>query len=389
MKVLQTIGGFQAKNGGTSTCTYDLLTAIHHVDPYALIDLLTPDSTTDDDPLIGNDEWIKSVPFDYKTPLALSRNISSFLKSSEYDIYHTNGMWMHVNHATCVTARKKDKPYIITPHGMLYPEAMARSAWKKLPVRKLWFDKDIRKASCIHATCMQEMRHVRDLDYYGPIAVIGNPVVVPEFTERICAKRKEQQSSFLGCNLPRKLGFLGRLHPIKNVENILYGVSIAGTDVEIIIMGKGVDVYESFLHNECQRLGIEDKVHFLGFVNGKEKYEQLAKLDCLMVPSDMENFGMIIPEAMIVGTPVMASLGTPWESLNKEKCGWWVDNSPESIANVIQEVYDKSKKELLDMGMRGREYIIKTFAPENIASQMLDLYKWLNGECVKPEFVYT
>ena len=39
------------------------------------------------------------------------------------------------------------------------------------------------------------------------------------------------------------------------------------------------------------------------------------------------------------------------------------------------------------MGTRGREYVMNTFAAEEVARQMVDLYKWLNGEIEKPEFV--
>lgn len=102
----------------------------------------------------------------------------------------------------------------------------------------------------------------------------------------------------------------------------------------------------------------------------------------------MENFGMIVPEALLVGTPVMASLGTPWEALNTEKCGWWCDNSPESIAKVISELFALSQEERITMGQRGRDYILHTFAAHNVASKMLNLYKWILGDAPKPDFIY-
>lgn len=384
MRILQTIGGFSARCGGTSTCTYDLLSVMHGLCPEPCVDLLTPDVTDPDDCLMGiGEEWIKTVPNDYRTPLSLSRNMSRFLEGSDYDIYHTNGMWMHINHSTCAIARKKKKPYIITPHGMLYPEALARSAWKKWPMRTLWFDRDVREAACIHATCQKEMENIRLLGYRGPIAVIGNPVAVPDFIDSLFAARSEQTTPFWG------VAFLGRLHPIKKVENLLYGVASASAkNVEVFVIGKGDDNYELFLKSEAERLGIADRVHFLGFLNGFEKYAKLAMIDALFVPSDMENFGMIIPESLIVGTPVMASLGTPWEALNKERCGWWRDNSPESIAAVIDELYSMTDEERMMMGKRGRDYILRTFASQIVAKQMLKLYQWIAGEGDKPEFVY-
>ena len=357
---------------------------MHGLRPEPHVDLLTTDVTDPEDSLMGiGEEWIKTVSNDYRTPLSLSRNMSRFLENSDYDIYHTNGLWMHINHSTCAIARKKKKPYIITPHGMLYPEALARSAWKKWPMRTLWFDCDVREAACIHATCQKEMENIRLLGYRGPIAVIGNPVAVPDFIDSLFAARSEQTTPFWG------VAFLGRLHPRKKVENLLYGVASASAkNVEVFVIGKGDDNYELFLKSEAERLGIADRVHFLGFLNGFEKYAKLAMIDALFVPSDMENFGMIIPEALIVGTPVMASLGTPWEVLNTERCGWWRDNSPESIATVIDELYSMTDGERLMMGKRGRDYILRTFASQIVATQMLELYQWLAGEGDKPYFVY-
>lgn len=384
MRVIQTIGGFGAKGGGTSTCTYDLLTAIHNLDTDIVVDLLTPSVIDPSDRMMGiGEEWIKVVPNDCKTPLALSANMANYLKHNDYDIYHTNGLWMHTNHATCVAARKKRRPYIITSHGMLYPEALARSAWKKKIMRRVWFDKDIRNAACIHVTCEDEMNHIRALGYKGPIALIGNPIAVPDYTEGLLINRGLKNTFFWGA------AFLGRLHPIKKVENLLYGVALAKRpEISVYIIGKGSDEYERFLHEEAHRLGIGDQVKFLGFLNGREKFERLAEIDALFVPSDMENFGMIIPEALIVGTPVMASLGTPWKTLNDEGCGWWCDNSPESIAKVIDDIYSHPIEELVEMGRRGREYIMKTFSSNQIAGQMLQLYDWILNGGKKPEFVY-
>ena len=383
MKVLQTIGGFGAKGGGTSTCTYELLSAIHQLGTGEEIDLLTPNVVDSSDQMLGQgEEWIKVVPNDYKTPLSISRNMADYLEHSDYDIYHTNGMWMYINHETCRMARRKGKPYIITPHGMLYPEALSRSAWKKKLIRKWWFDKDIRHAACIHVTCEDEMRHVRTLGYQGAIALIGNPVSIPAYTEDLFDACCGKTSPFGG------IAFLGRLHPIKRVENLLYGVALSSKDIDIYIIGKGDAEYERFLQTESHRLGISKKVYFLGFLNGRDKFEQLAKIDALFVPSDMENFGMIIPEALIVGTPVMASLGTPWKALNDERCGWWTDNTAESIAKVIDEIYACPQSELTEMGRRGRNYILRTFAADQIARKMLRLYKWILNGGNKPEFIY-
>ena len=234
MKVLQTIAGFGALYGGIATCTYDLILAMYNIG--FPIDLLTLEVKNKSDVLMGKGEnWIKALPNDAITPYEYSKNISSYLQNNEYDLYHTNGLWMYCNHITCSVARHKRKPYIITPHGMLYPEALKRSYWKKWPLIQFCFRKDINHADCLHVTCKPEMEYVRQFGYRGAIAVIPNPANLPGYLNEIATKKP----SFLGCSRLRKFGFLGRLHPRKKVENLLYGVALLPRlqDYELVIMG--------------------------------------------------------------------------------------------------------------------------------------------------------
>ena len=384
MKILQTIAGFGALYGGIATCTYDLISAMYKIG--CPIDLLTLKLRNKSDVLMGNGEdWIKTLPNDARTPYGFSHNINRFLNDNIYDIYHTNGLWMYCNHVTCAIARSKHHPYIITPHGMLYPEALKRSYWKKWPLLQLYFRKDINEATCIHVTCRKEMEHVREFGYKGPIAVIPNPANLPDYIDEITMRKP----SFLTDGQQRKFGFLGRLHPIKKVENLIYAVAkLQPEDYELVIMGKGDDAYEQFLRDEVRRLGLKNVV-FKGFVSGREKFEELAGLSCLFVPSDFENFGMIVTEALSVGTPVMASLGTPWEELNTAGCGWWLDRTPENIAGIMQHVLEMPTEELLAMGERGRTLVKQKFTASRVAEQMKHLYKWLSGNHAdKPDFIY-
>lgn len=386
MEVLHVIEGFTAAHGGLASCVADLLEYLHRAD--SGISLLTPLPKSENDIFLGhNCNWVHTFANDLVLPIGYSRNAKKFLEEKDVDLYHINGLWQYIDHKASTLARKRGKPYIITPHGMLYPEALNRSKLKKLPIKNLWINPDVASASCFHATCEAEMYHIRDFGYTGPIAVIANPLNIPSFSEELF-NRRFQQGDLQRCDLPKKIGFLGRLHPIKKVENLLYGAVRAIVDTEIHIMGSGSMEYESFLIEEMERLGLTEKVKFHGFVSGKEKFEALASLDCLFVPSDMENFGMIVPETLMVGTPVMASLGTPWESLNTNKCGWWVDNSPESIAKVIDRLSELSESEIKAMGNRGRAMVIREFEASRIAGKMIELYNWILNRGDKPDFVY-
>lgn len=379
MKILHTVSSLGARSGGPSQSIYATVSGLNRLGIGAdILTLDVRDSTKDH--LTGTDDFIKVQPRDGFSPLAISPNMRGYLsRHPEYDIYQTHGLWMDINHATCTFARQLGKPYIITPRGMLYPEALSRSSWKKKLMLALGHKKDIALANCIHATCKQEMEHYRALGFTNPVAVIPNPVAIPDFIDSI----QRPNDRF-------RVGFLGRIHPRKHVHDLIEAWARMGTSVkdgELLIIGQGDENYMQQLHAQVAQAGLTN-VRFTGFLSGKAKFEALASLSALFVPSDFENFGMIIPEALIVKTPVMASLGTPWEELNTHHCGWWQDNSVKSICKCIKTAHNMSAEELHKMGVRGHNLIISSYSSEKVAQMMAALYGWLLGKNDKPDFVY-
>lgn len=376
MKVLQTIGSLNAGSGGTSTCTYELVSAMNEAG--SPVDLLTlrPQSSTER--MLGEDSFIKAYPYDAQTPLAISHNLRRALAESNYDLYHTNGLWMDVNHVTCAHARKIGKPYIVSPHGMLYPQALAISFWKKKLMLTLGHRRDLEQAACIHVTCKQEMEHCRAFGLNQPIAIIPNPVQIPSYLSEL---RKSEDDIF-------RVGFLGRFHPIKNIESIIQAWATLKPDkAELLLYGDGEPDYVASLKSMVHKLNAPS-VRLMGFVNGREKYEALAKLDVLCAPSYQENFGMSIAEALLAGTPVIASTGTPWEELNTHRCGWWGDNAVGNLCRCLQSAIVQ-KEELIAMGERGRQLVLANYSSQKVAQMMATLYGWLLGKNIKPDFVYV
>lgn len=375
IKVVHTVNAFTATSGGTSTCVYDLLSAINtRDDVHADIIVTKPDKK-----LMGYGEpWILPVEYDEKTPFGFSANLRDALQQTNADIYHTNGLWRYCNHLTATIARQKNKPFVFTPHGMLYPQALAISKWKKQLLRWTIFDKDIRGAACIHVTCEKEMEYIRALGFSNPVAIIGNPV--PEID--IKHTNRSEKVTF---------GYLGRLHPRKKVERLIDAFANLTEEernqCELVIIGSGEHDYEMSLQSKVSQLKIQN-IRFLGFVEGEEKLKQLARLSALFVPSDYENFGMIISETLSCGTPVWASTGTPWKLLNECKCGWWQEPNVENIIETMREILTMGPKKLDEMGEIGRKVVQEHFASQVVAQQMSELYKWILTKQSKPSFVY-
>jgi glycosyltransferase involved in cell wall biosynthesis len=226
---------------------------------------------------------------------------------------------------------------------------------------------------------MEEMEHVRKLGVNSPIAVIPNPVDINGIDETIAYKPKI------------RVGYLGRIHPRKNIERLIhawYKLGCEVRDMELLIVGAGDDTHHRFLKQETARLGLQNVV-FTGFLQGEEKDKVLRTLSYLVVPSDFENFGMVVPEALMRGVPVIASKGTPWEELQTHHCGWWVNNDVDTLVHTIRNALSLSEAERMEMGKNGQKLIRENYAMEAVASKMLRLYEWILNGGERPEFVYV
>ena len=161
-------------------------------------------------------------------------------------------------------------PYVITPHGMLYPNALKRSYWKKWSLIQLFFNKDVRNATCLHATCRQEMENIRLFGYQGAIAVIPNPAVIPSYANSLFDKKTQSFSG--GAVVRGSSASSDDCTPERRLRTFFMGVSLLDKkqEVELVIMGKGDERYERFLREEVKRLELTN-VTFSGFVNGKAK----------------------------------------------------------------------------------------------------------------------
>ena len=295
-----------------------------------------------------------------------------------YDIYHAQGVWQYPTYAVADVARQKGKPYLITPRGMLYPQdiAKANTVFKKISLKWRLLD-DLNKAACVQVTCEEEMVHCRNLGVTSPIAIIPNPVEIKDY---LC--RKEDKV--------RRIGYLGRLSPRKNVEGLIYAFADLGKkakDAELLIIGGGDDAYESFLKQEVKRLNLSNVV-FAGFLNGEEKDGALASCSVLAMPSEFENLGNVILEGLVRRIPCIATTGSPWRELNDCRCGWWVEYTQKAITNAVEMALDATEEQLALMGDKGRKLMEDRYSVEAVAECFEQLYEWILGRGSKPEFVY-
>ena len=298
----------------------------------------------------------------------------------DIDIYHIQGIWMLHGHTVSSYASSIGKPYVVTLRGMLYPEAIAHNALIKRLSMALYQRKILTNAAAVQCTCREEMEHFRNLGFKTPVAIIPNPI---------------ETTGVLDSPIPDKptftVGYLGRLHPRKRVERLIHAMydlkEQLPADARLRIIGGGDAGYTEFLKSKIAHLGLTN-VEMTGFLSGKEKDDAIKSLSILAVPSDFENFGNIVTEALVRGVPVIASKGMPWQELPENKCGWWIENSQEEINKTILESFRIGDKSLHEMGRKGRELISRHYSGASLGEKMNQLYSWILKEGDTPDFLH-
>ncbi|HMI91437.1 MAG TPA: glycosyltransferase family 4 protein, partial [Polyangiales bacterium] len=108
------------------------------------------------------------------------------------------------------------------------------------------------------------------------------------------------------------IGFTGNLVPRKGVDVLIRAfarVQARRPDLQLLIAGRvpigSPTDYREHYAALARSLGVEARVHFLGFV--ADVRPLVRALDVLVLPSLQEPFGRSIIEAMALGTPVIAS----------------------------------------------------------------------------------
>lgn len=307
--------------------------------------------------------------------------------AAEMGLVHSHGLWTDVHRLAGYITHTRKLPHLLAPCGMLAPGALRRHWWKKLPIR-LWFqDRALREAQCLHAKSQIEYEHFRQFGLRNPVAVIANPIALPPPTQR--ASKEDFRRTFGISGPSRILLFLGRLHPVKGLPRLLEAWARLGkatSEWTLILAGPDEAGHRKACEALAAELGCEKHVVFTGELDQVAKWKALAAADLFVMPSDFENFGNSIVEAMSCGLPVITTTGTPWKELPVEKAGWWVEPTAEAVAEALREALGMPQEQRKNMGKRAAG-LSSRFSPERVGQDLIQVYQWLLGKGPRPECV--
>ena len=133
------------------------------------------------------------------------------------------------------------------------------------------------------------------------------------------------------------VGVIARFDPVKGVDVAIEAVArLGGVHLDIAGDGRERPAIESLI----DRLGVADRVRLLGY--RADARHLLATFDVFVLASRLEGMSMSIIEAMLAGTPLVATdVGSIREVIEHEVTGLIVPpEDPEALAQAIRRLLD-------------------------------------------------
>ena len=222
----------------------------------------------------------------------------------EADLVHINGVWSpHVAQVWAMT-RCMRRPYIVSPHGNLERYSLGQSQLRKRLFMALYSRRILTGAAAIHFTVQNEQHEAPGWLQSRPAVIV--PCVVKSLARGDGARFRQRFS--LGAE-QRVLGMVGRIHHKKGFDIMLPALARAETSpaARLVVVGPEEGDYLSEVKQMIRELALGDRVLFSGELHDQDLADAYAGFDLLMLPSYEENFGLVVAEAMMQGTPVAIS----------------------------------------------------------------------------------
>jgi len=272
---------------------------------------------------------------------------------------------------------------------MLEAWALRNAKWKKRIAALLYQNQHLRGAACLRALSEAEARSIRSYGLHNPVCIIPNGVDLPELTENLALKAGNSvlQKFAQGQKI---LLYLGRLHPKKNVANLirawkqtLESHSSAAKSWILAISGWGKSAYEQNLKD----LAAVPSVVFVGAQFGAEKNACYRACDAFILPSFSEGLPMSVLEAWAHATPVLMTPECNLPEGFAAEAALQIGTSPEEIAAGLKQLLEMSDDDRRAIGDRGRTLVATKFSWPRIGEQMRSVYEWVLGGGATPQTV--
>lgn len=305
-------------------------------------------------------------------PRGSTRNLAGLVESADIIFVHLLYRYHAIWAAQC--ARRFRKPLVIVPHGSLDPYVFTYRAFRKTLWLKAYRELLFKDSLVLYAT---------DREKEKAAAAVGDVNAACLFWPIDNAASGLANKLPRPAPPPRRLLFVGRLHPVKRVLETVRAFRRANAPGWQLVL-IGAETREIHAADLEAAAGSEwgRSIVYRGLLGRQSLYSEYTKASALILASHKENFGHVVAEAMLFGLPVIISEDVDLCTVVRQAgAGTVVPVARESdIFECLTKFLHLTQDELEKMGQAARiaarkHFAFRTFADsyctilENLADQ--------------------
>ena len=176
--------------------------------------------------------------------------------------------------------------------------------------------------------------------------------------------------------------YVGRITQRKGLKTLLEACSILKSqgyrNFTLLIVGRGDQQEE--LEAFIKERNFEEQVKWIGWVEYGKLGAYFSKADIFVFPTYEDVWGMVVPEAMVFGKPILCSNGAAsYELIAEGENGYIFDpHDPQQLAEQMRRLLDNPDL-IASMGKRSQELIAKT-NPQAAAEAYIEVASFIMGK---------
>jgi glycosyltransferase involved in cell wall biosynthesis len=303
----------------------------------------------------------------------LARRLHEYIKFGNFNVVHGQDIYSPMALLSIHSARKRKIPSVLTCHSVHKSKGLWRLIYRPITSAMTRANRVIAVSGAAKGFCVE--LGVPD----EKIEIIPNGVDLSIFNADVDGSAMRTK---LGVKQEPLIATAIRLVKRKgpgHLVNAFSKVIKAMSNAKLAIAGGGTEA--ASLRTQIKKLGLEKSVLMLGRLQREQVAELMAAANVFVLPSMFESFGLVLLEAMAVGTPVVCTRTQGALEIVKDGEDGLVvplENDDALADAIVRVLNDRQLAERLRAN--GQKTVHEKFSWEKTAKKTLALYEKVREE---------
>ncbi len=200
--------------------------------------------------------------------------------------------------------------------------------------------------------------------------------IAPDLTPKLILPDFNSASKPFKKSGDARFAFLSRIVPNKNLDFILRLLGeIKSANITFDIIGSAEKAaYWSECAELIQKLPANIDVNVSGALQNEIALAILCKAHFFILPTERENFGYVLIEALSAGCPLIISDRTDWNNIEKHDAGWCIPlDDLDAWSSKIDQCVQMNNEDYRSMSASARGYAENYFSNNEAEKKTLEL----------------